>query len=131
MYKSKTEFWPFLNKDNTDAIYDYDYNLGAIKYYKMAIKEGDIEAMYNLAILYKEEDNITEAIKYYKMAIEKGYKEAICDLAMLYEKENKELKDENQKLKDKIKRIKTKIKYMPGNIGYKEAEEDFNKLCKK
>src|SRR3989344_4929520 len=114
MYKSKTEFWPFLNKDNTDAIYDYDYNLGAIKYYKMAIKEGDIEAMYNLAKLYKKEDNIPEAIKYYKIASEKVDNYLIYTVVMLYEKENKELKDENQKLKDKIKRIKTKIKYMPG-----------------
>ena len=88
MSKSKTEFWPFLNKDNTDAIYDYDYNLGAIKYYKMAIKESDIEAMYNLAILYKEEDNITEAIKYYKMAIEKGNDTGMNNLGCLYEEEN-------------------------------------------
>ena len=61
----------------------------AIKYYKMAIEKGNVDAMNNYAILI-ENENKDEASKYYKMAIEKQYVRSMYNYAILIQNENKD-----------------------------------------
>jgi len=68
---------------------DFD---NAEKYYQMAIEKGDINAMVNLGILYKnEKKDIAGAEKYYQMAIEKGDINAMVNLGILYKNEKKDI----------------------------------------
>ena len=68
---------------------DFD---NAEKYYQMAIEKGDINAMVNLGILYKnEKKDIAGAEKYYQMAIEKGNARAMVNLGYLYMNEKKDI----------------------------------------
>ena len=63
------------------------------EYYEKAIKNGDVSAMYNLAVLYQQENaNYQKAEKYYLKAIDKGDGMAMYNLALLYEKESKDYK---------------------------------------
>ena len=51
----------------------------------MAVEKGDVSAMYNLALLYKNmKKDIVTAEKYYLMAAEKGEALAMGNLAHLY-----------------------------------------------
>ena len=59
----------------------------------MAIEKGHVKAIYNLAVLYKEEfKDYKKAEEYYLMAIEKGNVDALNNLAWLYfiQKKNKQ-----------------------------------------
>jgi len=65
----------------------------AEKYYLMAIKKGNVDAMYNLALLYHtEHKDFNKAEKYYLMAIDKGHINAMNSLALLYHTEYKDFK---------------------------------------
>ena len=55
----------------------------------MAIDKGHIDAMYNLAVLYKDQNKYELAEKYYLMAIDKGQVNAMYNLAILYKKQDK------------------------------------------
>jgi TPR repeat protein len=58
----------------------------AIKYYKMAIAKGSIDAMYNLGLLYRNQEEYDKAIEYYKMAIKEGnHVVAMNNLGLLYD----------------------------------------------
>ncbi len=60
------------------------------KYFKMASEKGDPDAMFFLALLYKNENKDCElAEKYYLMAIEKGHINSMFSLALLYKNEKK------------------------------------------
>jgi TPR repeat protein len=61
----------------------------ALRYYLKAIENNNINAMYNLALLYDNQEKLAEAEKYYLMAIEKGEKEAMFNLALLYKNQEK------------------------------------------
>ena len=54
------------------------------KYYRLAIKKGQVAAMYNLAVFYANQSKNTDAEKYYLLAIEKGHVDALNNLAALY-----------------------------------------------
>ncbi len=63
----------------------------ALRFYKNCIKYGNAEAMFNLALLYKDEfKDFAKAEQYYKMAVEKGDAEAMFNLALLYEDQFKD-----------------------------------------
>ena len=57
----------------------------AKKYYLTAIDHGDIHAMYNLGMHYRDIKNYTKAKKYFLMAIEHGNSLAMDSLAFYYE----------------------------------------------
>ncbi len=62
----------------------------ALEFYLKAIKGGNVNAMFNLALLYHSEyKNYEEAKKYYLMAVEKGHAGAMYNLALLYGDEYK------------------------------------------
>ncbi|MBK9634219.1 MAG: tetratricopeptide repeat protein [Bacteroidetes bacterium] len=56
----------------------------------MAIEKGDLDALFNLANLYKEQGKEKEAEQYYLLAIEKEDIGALVNLALLYQKQGKE-----------------------------------------
>ena len=62
----------------------------AFKYYRLAAEQGHIEAQYNLAWIYDEnESNTEESIKWYRSAAEQGHAKAQYNLGWIYEaKEN-------------------------------------------
>lgn len=64
-------------------------NLGrytdAEKSYLLAIKKGDVNALFNLAFLYASQGNHAEAEKYYLLAFEKGDVNALNYLALLHQ----------------------------------------------
>ena len=62
----------------------------AEKYYLLAIDKGNIYALHNLAILYKNQGKEKEAEKYYLLAVEKEIREASNNLAILYKNQGKE-----------------------------------------
>ena len=65
----------------------------AEKYYLMAIKKGNVDAMYNLALSYhREHKDFNKVEKYYLMAIDKGHINAMNSLALLYHTEYKDFK---------------------------------------
>jgi hypothetical protein len=64
----------------------------AENYYKQAIAQGDVKAMYNLALLYEKQGKDKEAEDYYNQAIAQGQVEAMFGLAVLYEEQGKEKK---------------------------------------
>jgi tetratricopeptide (TPR) repeat protein len=59
------------------------------KYYLLAIKKGENEALNNLASLYADQEKYKEAEKYYLLAIEKGNNKALFNLASLYKDQEK------------------------------------------
>ncbi len=60
----------------------------AEKYYLMAVEHGDVDAMYNLGVLYYNEfKDYNRAEKYYLMAVEYGSVDAMNNLGLLYENE--------------------------------------------
>ena len=61
----------------------------AERYYLKAIEKGDIDALYNLASLYDDQNKLAEAESYYLRAIEKGDIDALNNLAILYKNQNK------------------------------------------
>ena len=61
----------------------------AEKSFKKGIETGDSQAMYNLAVLYKNQNKLDLAEKYYLLAVEQKYPHAMYNLAVLYEKQNK------------------------------------------
>jgi TPR repeat protein len=65
-------------------------NIEAIKYYLLAAEQGHVEAQYNLAWIYDENELDTEeSIKWYRMAAEQGHAKAQYNLGWIYEaKEN-------------------------------------------
>jgi tetratricopeptide (TPR) repeat protein len=65
---------------------DKNYELTK-KHYSMAIEDGNVTAMNNLAVLCKQEGDYESAKKYYWMAIECGHVTAMTNLAILYKKE--------------------------------------------
>ncbi|WP_324172393.1 tetratricopeptide repeat protein [Sulfurimonas sp.] len=80
----------------------------AIKWYKKAIQKGDVDAINNLAILYKEQKDYPNAIKWYKKAIKKGHIDARKSLGLLYHQQ-----------KDKL----NSATYMMGMIGHPYTKE--------
>lgn len=62
----------------------------AEKYYHRAIEKGHVDALYNLAFLYKNQGKEEAAEKYYLLAIEKGDVDALFNLALLYDNQGKE-----------------------------------------
>jgi len=61
----------------------------ALRYYLMAIENGNEKAMNNLALLYDNQEKFAEAEKFYLMAIEKGDEKAMYNLALLYNNQEK------------------------------------------
>jgi len=62
----------------------------SIKYYEMAIENGSVSALDNLAYLYESEyENYDMAIKYYKKAVEQDNISAMKGLGYLYKRINK------------------------------------------
>ena len=59
-----------------------------VKYYTMAIKKSNYDAMIELAMYYKKKNDIENAIKCYQMGIEHKVKNAIIDLAEFYSEIN-------------------------------------------
>ena len=63
----------------------------AVKYYKMAIDKGNVNAMYYLGYMHSQMDTYDfkndyyEAVRYLKMAIENGHNEAMAHLGWMYE----------------------------------------------
>lgn len=82
----------------------------AEKYYLMAINQGNICSMYNLARLYDKRNRNDLAKKYYLMAIEKGYINFMCNFSWLYYLKSKFDISENYYL--------TAIENDPGNVYY-------------
>jgi TPR repeat protein len=73
------------------SYYELKDILQAEKYYKMAVEDGNVEAMFNLALLYEiEKKDFNQAEKYYKMAVEKGHTKATNNLALFYKCEKKD-----------------------------------------
>ena len=69
-------------------------NIQAEKFYKMAIKQGNVAAINNLALLYKNEFNdIDKAEKYFRIAIEKGNIHAMINYASLCKNEKNDNKE--------------------------------------
>jgi TPR repeat protein len=63
----------------------------AIRYYKMAVDQGHLEAMFLLGLSYHCDTLVkdaNEAIRYYLMAVEKGHIEAMFCLGRCYEQES-------------------------------------------
>jgi len=60
-----------------------DYE-STMKYYLMAIKKGDSNAMANLGCYYEEQEDYENMKKYYLMAIKKGNSNAMCCLGDYY-----------------------------------------------
>lgn len=58
----------------------------AEKYYLMVIDEGNIRAIYNLAVYYYKKTDYEQMEKYYLIAIEKDYVEAMKNLEKFYVK---------------------------------------------
>jgi TPR repeat protein len=56
----------------------------------LAIKNGNIEALNNLANLYAILHRFDDAEKYYLLAINKGHLQALYNLAILYKEENRQ-----------------------------------------
>jgi TPR repeat protein/DNA-binding HxlR family transcriptional regulator len=56
----------------------------AEKHYLLGVEKGDLEALFNLAVLYINQGKYTDAEKYYLLAIEKGLVSALNNLAILY-----------------------------------------------
>ena len=57
----------------------------AILCFKKSARDGNVEAMNNLASLYLQQKNYKEATLWYKQAISKGNIKAANNLAVLYE----------------------------------------------
>ena len=77
-------------------IYDLDRKIEeAERYYLLAIEKGHVGAMFNIAILYANQERKEEAERYYLLAVEKGYVSAMFNLAILYV--NQERKEEAEK----------------------------------
>jgi len=72
-------------------IFSSSNNEKAEKYYLKAIEKGHIKSLYNLANLYRIQEEIEKAEKYYLKAIEKDHVYALINLAMLYLFQNKKL----------------------------------------
>ncbi|MGR3176892.1 MAG: AAA family ATPase [Candidatus Anammoxibacter sp.] len=65
----------------------------AEKYCLIAVKNGDVDAMFNLALLYQAEyKDFKKAEKYYLTAVENKHVKAMCNVAFLYEIEYKDFK---------------------------------------
>jgi len=57
----------------------------AEKYYLLAIKKGNVNAIFNVGLLYDNQGKYELAEKYYLLAIEKDYVNAIFNLGLLYD----------------------------------------------
>jgi tetratricopeptide (TPR) repeat protein len=71
----------FIKGYNADLQNDY---LEAERCYKKAIEKGDVSAMYNLGLLYQNQEKYELAEKYYLMAIEKEHVSAMYNYACLH-----------------------------------------------
>jgi energy-coupling factor transporter ATP-binding protein EcfA2 len=67
----------------------------AEKNYLLAINKGDINSLFNLALLYENQGKEKKAERYYLLAIEKGVINAINNLGFLYQKQRKLIEAEN------------------------------------
>ncbi|MFB2579186.1 tetratricopeptide repeat protein [Acinetobacter sp. c2-A9] len=70
--------------------YGFKENINAaVKYYQFAVKQGNVYAMNNLAILYENgdgvEQNITEAVRLYEKSFESGNVISAYNLGYLYQ----------------------------------------------
>ena len=54
--------------------------------YTKGAENGDVNSMYNIALIFDREDNFKQAEKYYKMAVMKKYADAAYNLAAMYQK---------------------------------------------
>lgn len=122
-----------------------DFDL-AKKYYKIAIKAGDFDAMYLLGKLHHRKKNNAKMIKYLLMAINYNYKVSeiremlinslsvnqLIDLLINLQQNNTTMKFDicqlEKKLKEKEEEI-TDLTYRPGGPGYLEAKNHFDSLC--
>src|SRR5690606_6135683 len=71
------------NEDKADSLNKDGKTEEAISYYQLAIKEGSIEAINKLALLYSNIHQPEKAKQYYIMAAEKGDKKAAETLASM------------------------------------------------
>jgi|GEM_PF-794861 len=71
------------NEDKADRLSNDGKTEEAIQHYQLAIKEGSVEAINKLALLYSNTHQPEKAKEYYKMALEKGDKKAAETLAYL------------------------------------------------
>ena len=57
----------------------------AIKWCKKAAKQGEVNAQYELALYYDEQQQQKEALKWFQKAAEQGHNEALYCLTVFYE----------------------------------------------
>ncbi len=67
----------------------------AESHYLQAIKKGNVDALNNLAILYRDQGKKAESESYYLQAIEKGHVNALYNLANLYRDQGKKAESES------------------------------------
>lgn len=58
-----------------------------LKYFLMAINEGDCSAMHSLGYYYQGKNDYDNMLKYYLMALNKGYFDTMFNLACYYKKQ--------------------------------------------
>ncbi|HUN17410.1 MAG TPA: tetratricopeptide repeat protein [Saprospiraceae bacterium] len=61
----------------------------AEKYFILSIDKGNINSLYDLALLYHDTSRKVDAEKYYLLAIDKGYNEALNNLGFLYHEDGR------------------------------------------
>jgi TPR repeat protein len=103
------------------------YNI-AIKYYKIAIDKGNINAMNSLGVCYYDIKDYENAVKYYLMAIDKGNINAINNLGLYYDA----IKDYDNAIKYYKMAIDKGDSNAMNNLAlyYDEIANDYNKAIK-
>ena len=129
------------NKESIFHHYALVYHLGlkeygkAEEYYLKAIEKDDVDALFNLGNLYKEQKEYKKAAEYYLKAIEKDDVGAMLNLGNLY-KEQKEYKKAEEYYLKAIERGHAGALFNLGNLydeqkEYKKAEEYYLKAVEK
>ncbi len=103
---------------------DYD---NMMKYYLMAIENGNMNSMSNLAVYYYEQKDYDNMMKYYLMAVEKDSIMAICNLGKYYQ----EQKDYDNMMKYYLIGIKKGNKDAMNNLGvYYSRQKEYDNMMK-
>ena len=75
----------------------------ALKEWKPLAEQGDVEAQFNLGIMYQNGNGVlkdkTEAVKWYRLSAEQGYASAQYNLGVMYDEGNGVLKDYSEAVK--------------------------------
>lgn len=93
-----------------------------IKYYRLAIERGSVNAMFNLGHYYYECNDYIEMLKYYLMAIEIGDIDTMYDLAIYYQS----IKDFDNMRKYYLMALEETEKPNHAVIMVNDGEKDFN-----